>query len=97
MDIETTLEKRFWARVKKDDGCWVWVGEVQPNGYGRMQFHSRRMSAHRLGYMLQVGSIPDKHLIHHKCQNRSCVRADHLAAISPAEHTREHEDSRYGY
>jgi hypothetical protein len=35
--------------------------------------------AHRLAWILEHGSIPDGAVVMHKCDNKHCVRLDHLA------------------
>ena len=43
-----TAEQRFWTKVDKTGGCWLWTGGVQ-HGYGRFRVVScgRREYAHR--------------------------------------------------
>jgi hypothetical protein len=38
--------------------------------------------AHRYGYELQVGSVPDGLTLDHLCRNRACVRASHLEPVT---------------
>jgi len=81
--------ERFWSKVAKSDGCWLWLGSVVPNGYG--QFHVRlavnRWSstvAHRVAYELSIGPIPAGMVLDHLCRTRSCVRPDHLEPTTDA-------------
>lgn len=78
------LEERFWSRVDKSDGCWLWTGPK--NGYGYGAFYYRRLGygAHRIAYELMREPIPDGLVIDHLCRNRACVRPDHLEVVTHA-------------
>lgn len=75
-----TLEKRFWAKVVKGQ-CWVWNG-ANVKGYGQFWNGKRTVMAHRFGYELFKGNIPDGLTLDHLCRNPSCVRWDHLEAVT---------------
>jgi hypothetical protein len=73
-------EERFWAKVAKSDGCWLWTGARWGNGYGTFapdRYHPT--CAHRYAYELTYGPIPDGHVVMHSCDNPQCVRPDHLS------------------
>lgn len=74
-------EVRFWSRVEKTDGCWLWAG-YPTGGYGRIRVDGRRMAAHRFAYELLVGPIPDGLVIDHLCRNPLCVNPAHLEATT---------------
>ena len=81
------VEDRFWARVAKGDGCWLWTGNVNIRGYGVASLGAgRRPLAHRVAYEWTYGSIPENKEIHHICGNKACVRPDHLVALTRLEH-----------
>lgn len=69
---------RFWSRVDKSGECWVWKGSVTPPGYGRIGYDGKRGYAHRLSWELANGPIPDGMFVLHRCDNRVCVRPEHL-------------------
>ncbi len=75
-----TLVQRFWEKVQKTDGCWIWTGATT-QGYGviRAEGPSRAMiRAPRLSYEIHVGPIPKgKHILHH-CDNPPCTNPEHL-------------------
>jgi len=74
------LAERFWAKVQKGEGCWVWRGAGAPS-YGRIQAGgkgSALLSASRVSWELERGPIPEGQWVLHHCDNPSCVRPDHL-------------------
>lgn len=77
--------ERFWSKVEKTEGCWNWLGNITPIGYGGFFLDGKNRRAHRVAYELSIGPIPKGLVIDHLCRNRRCVNPDHLEAVTQGE------------
>lgn len=80
------LADRFWEKVKKSPGCWLWTAAQgagrEGRRYGQINVNGRSVGAHVIAYELQVGPVPPGLVVDHLCNNRLCVRGSHLEAKS---------------
>lgn len=81
--------ERFWSRVRRTDGCWIWEGSIHPLGYGRFYLDGKMQKAHRAAYQLAKGPIPEGAHILHSCDNPPCVNPAHLRAGSHSDNMRD--------
>lgn len=76
--IPRPLEDRFWAKVTKGPGCWIWTASSR-NIYGRIRLGGRltgHEGAHRVAWKLANGPIPDGMDVLHHCDTPLCVRTE---------------------
>ena len=89
MLFKSTLPLRFWQKVYADpSGCWLWQGAKDRKGYGQLRIARRLQPAHRLSYEALVSTIAIGLEPDHLCRQPSCVRPNHLEAVTHSENLR---------
>jgi hypothetical protein len=82
---------RFWPKIDRSGECWIWLGAVHRNGYGKFYFEGRVRLAHRVAYEMFVGAIPTDLELDHLCRVPACVNPDHLEPVTRRENQRRGE------
>ena len=80
---------RFWKKVDKAFGCWLWTGSVHKSGYGQFRYMGKTQPAHRVSYELFVGPIPEGLDVLHSCDERRCVNPAHLRPGTDLDNSRD--------
>lgn len=85
--------KRFKSFLDpKENGCIEWTGYLTEKGYGLFGLYpSIAVKAHRVAYAMHYGADKLPHgtdktqkrmVIHHLCNNKSCVNPEHLESVT---------------
>jgi hypothetical protein len=91
MSGRTNAVARFFQHVDKNgpihpklgSRCWLWIGYVRPNGYGRFMVAAGQPEyAHRFAYEITKGPIPEGKKLDHLCENRPCVNPAHTEPVT---------------
>lgn len=91
---------RFWNKVDSCDGssddCWNWIGGCFQSGYGVFQVDNKNQRAHRIVYEMYFGPIPGMLRVCHHCDNKRCVRPDHLFLGTDLDNVRDCRKKKRG-
>lgn len=111
MELAQKHFDRFWSKVNKESGhipkhdpslgeCWEWAGHVGARGYGRWSVNQIGWTAHRYGFWIQTGEDPRDYpdlFVLHKCNNKVCVRRDHLYQGDYGDNACDDAEHRLGF
>ena len=82
-------QERFKGKCKKGkNGCILFAGRVDKDGYGIFHFRRKNRRAHRVSYWNERGDIPEGFVVDHACRVRNCVNPDHLRVTTAEKHNR---------
>lgn len=73
-------------------GCIEWRGSYVWDGYGQISWNYKKYRVHRLSYELNVGPIPEGHVVRHKCDNPKCINPDHLCTGTVSQNNKDCKD-----
>jgi len=80
--MESSVQERFWSKVRKTPFCWLWIGSIRNRDSrrqrGYLKVGGRKILAHRLSWEIHYGEIPTGLDVLHTCDNGLCVNSQHL-------------------
>lgn len=77
------------------NGCLEYTGGISKStGYGHIYVGGRTWLAHRFMWTCYNGPIPPGMVVRHRCDNRICVRLDHLELGTQADNLRDIRERR---
>ena len=90
MDHVSTLPEYFSDKtVRAENGCLLWTGRVESEGYGQLRVGGRLTMAHRHLWEVINGPLPDRLVLdHYRGCSRACCEPTHLRAVTNAENIR---------
>jgi hypothetical protein len=83
------MPEHFRSMIEQSDGCWLWSGSKDRDGYGTYHVSRVTQKAHRVSWELSFGAVPDGLCVLHKCDNPCCVRPDHLFLGTQADNVKD--------
>lgn len=82
----SAIVRYFQKSERNSNGCWIWLGKIDRDGFPRFMVERKEWFVHRWAYQHFIGPLPIKCEIQQTCGNRTCVNPSHLRV------TRLHQD-----
>jgi hypothetical protein len=93
MDPAVDLFLSVMPEEPPPDGCWLWRGNTNGDGYGWFTTGRKPAKvlwlAHRVSYLHFIGSVPAGFEVTHSCDTPPCVQPVHLVADTHAGNMRQ--------
>jgi hypothetical protein len=80
-----TIDSVLYRLIIQEDGCWIWPGDKNTGGYGKVKFNTVTSRVHRVVYEHFFGKIPEGLQTDHLCKNILCANPWHLELVSARE------------
>ena len=87
------VRRDFFSRVTYahgPNGCWIWNGYRDGEGYGRFFYRGAKVRAHRLSWeIVNSTDFPKGFMGVHSCDNPACVNPGHVSPGSASQNISE--------
>lgn len=81
------IEQRFLSRInRRRNGCWIWTGLCDKNGFPLLHDGITNVLAHRWAYAHWRGPLARSRRTTRTCGNRLCVNPDHVSETASEPH-----------
>ena len=89
---DESLEAKIGKLIRPmPNGCWEWQASTATGGYGQSKtLTGQPVRVHRYVYETLVGPIPERHHLHHECENTRCCNPAHLTPMPAGDHIAHH-------
>lgn len=72
-----------WLRNTEEvDGCWLWLGQRNSQGYARVEIAGKNYQLHRVMFELVRGPLRPEDTVDHACNRKRCVNPNHMSRMS---------------
>lgn len=76
--------------IEDETSCWEWQGSKKSSGYGEIgNGKGGLILTHRCSWELECGDIPKGMHVLHRCDNKVCVRPEHLFLGTLSDNTQD--------
>ena len=98
-----SIRGKIYRRVSIEDRghetpCHIWTGPTsgtgRGGGYARMNLDGATVAVHIANWVNENGMIPPRKQLDHLCDQRCCVREDHLELVTHKENQRRRDRRR---
>ena len=84
-----SIEEKFWSNVEKTDGCWLWTGYSDKDGYGVLVYEGKFYRCPSFSLKLDGRPVPKGRFACHTCDTPACVKPEHLYVGTPSQNVQD--------